>query len=173
MIFDLVRGDLRDLDDRHVLPRHAVLAPEDREEFLAGRHLVGCREFLRERLPPATHTEAAANPKRLHGMACKGPRYLRSYPKPEPRKPPRTRLRPSCSRSNPKTWLFTNGPHATLVHGLAAYKRANFQLSLGSYASCCSRSRKLRNQGRLSAFPVRGAPKVCRLITSIAWPTLS
>src|SRR5437773_10927189 len=78
MIFDLRRGDLRDLRGRHVLPRHAVLAAQVREELVAGRHFVGRRQLYRERLPPATHTEAAADSKRFHGTACKGPRYLRT-----------------------------------------------------------------------------------------------
>src|SRR3989442_15392313 len=51
---------------------------QDREELLAGRRLVGSRQLLGESLPSAAHAEATANPKCLHGTACKGPRYLRT-----------------------------------------------------------------------------------------------
>src|SRR5207245_7082758 len=78
VIFDLVERHLGDQGDRDVFPGHAVLAPEDGEELLAGRRLVGSRQLLRERLPPAAHAEATADPKRLHGTACKGMRYLRT-----------------------------------------------------------------------------------------------
>src|SRR5437660_3770738 len=78
VVLDLFLRDLLDGRDRDVLPRHAMLAAEDRQELLAGRRVVLRGEFLRERLPGAPHAEAAADSKRLHGTSSQGTRLLKN-----------------------------------------------------------------------------------------------
>src|SRR2546430_13694878 len=56
----------------------AAWSPEERGGSGGGHRLVLSCQFLRERLPGATHAESAANAKRLHGTASQGAGLLKN-----------------------------------------------------------------------------------------------